>query len=144
MELTGDAIEIQAGSANGAGPKAKLLTLGDLDGRTRAAQVVKQTISAIVSDLGGEQNISTAEQQLIESAAVTGAMCESLATRWLLGEAVDPSQYATLSNAQRRLLETVGLRRVQRDITPDLPTYLASRAAKAAESPSNTNQEETL
>ncbi|MET3967229.1 hypothetical protein ACT4MK_17815 [Bradyrhizobium barranii] len=118
-------------------PKTKLMTLADLDGRTRAAQAVKQTIGAIVSDLGGEQNISTAEHQLIERAAVTGAMCESLAARWLLGEPADPALFATLSNAERRLLETVGLRRRARDATPSLREYLTSKAAKPAESPSN-------
>jgi hypothetical protein len=62
----------------------------------------------------------------------------------LLGEPVDPALYATLSNAERRLLETVGLKRRSRDVTPDLREYLASRHAKPAASPSNANREETL
>jgi hypothetical protein len=125
-------------------PKTKLLTLADLDGRTRAAQVVKQTISAIVADLGGDEHLSTGEHEIVKSAAVTGAMCESLAARWLLGEPIDPGQYATLSNAQRRLLETVGLKRVSREIVPSLASYLeakrTSEARKAAEGTSDINQ----
>jgi hypothetical protein len=37
-------------------------------------------------------------------------------------------QYCTLVNAQRRLLETVGLKRVARDVTPSLQEYLAMEA----------------
>ncbi|CUT15796.1 hypothetical protein BF49_6876 [Bradyrhizobium sp.] len=126
--------------------KTKLLTLADLDGRTRAAQAVSKTISALVSDLGGNDHLSTGEHEIVKSAAMTGAMLENMAARWLTGEPIDPGQYATLSNAQRRLLETVGLRRRSRDVTPSLSQYLASKAAKPAESPSSVNptsQEET-
>lgn len=135
---------MQAGSASGAGPKAKLLTLADLDGRTRAAQAVKQTITAIEGDLGGGDHLSTAEQQIIKRAAITGGMLEDLAARWLMGEPVDPGTYATLSNAERRLLETVGLKRRARDIVPSLASYIEAKRvsghAKPAESPSAANQ----
>ena len=142
-EMTGlaiDAPEVLAGSTGGAGPKARLLTLADLDGRTRAAQAVSKTMSAIASDLGGNEHLSTGEQQIIKRVALTGAMLEDMAARWLLGEPVDPALYATLSNAERRLLETVGLKRRARDVTPSLSQYLASKAAKPAESPSTSNQ----
>ncbi|GAA0004408.1 hypothetical protein [Bradyrhizobium diazoefficiens] len=125
-------------------PKTKLLTLADLDGRTRAAQAVGKTIAALVSDLGGDDHLSTGEHEIVKSAAMTGAMLENMAARWLTGEPIDPGQYATLSNAQRRLLETVGLRRRSRDVTPSLASYLASKATERAKdsfaSPPATNQ----
>jgi hypothetical protein len=138
--IEADAAAMQAGSANGAAPKAKLLTLADLDGRTRAAQGVSKTINAIATDLGGAEHLSTGEHQIIRRAALTGAMLEDMAARWLMGEPVDPALYATLSNAERRLLETVGLKRRPRDVTPSLSQYLASRPGKPAESPSSANQ----
>jgi hypothetical protein len=144
-EMTGLAIdtpEMPAASTSGASQKMKLLTIGDLDGRTRAAQMVSKTISAIASDLGGNEHLSTGEHQIIKRAALTGAMLEDMAARWLLGEPVDPALYATLSNAERRLLETVGLKRVARDVTPSLRDYLTSKAAKPAESPSDTTTNE--
>src|SRR5438445_9375067 len=137
IELDADTREMQTGSASGASPKAKLLTLSDLDGRTRAAQMVSKTIAAIEGDLGGGDHLSTGEQQIIKRVALTGAMLEDMAARWLLGQPVDPALYATLSNAERRLLETVGLKRVSRDVTPNLASYLSARSAQAAQDSSN-------
>jgi hypothetical protein len=139
-ELATDATAMQPGSATGAGPKARLLTLADLDGRTRAAQTVSKTMTAIAADLGGSEHLSTGEHQIIKRAALTGAMLEDMAARWLLGEAVDPALYATLSNAERRLLETVGLKRRARDITPSLGEYLTSGLAKPVASHPAVNQ----
>jgi hypothetical protein len=48
---------------------------------------------------------------------------EDLGARWLSGEAIDPALYVQLSNSERRLYETVGLRRVPRDVTPDPLDY---------------------
>jgi hypothetical protein len=139
-ELASDAAEIQPGRSAAAAPKAKLLTLADLDGRTRAAQMVGRTIAAIEGDLGGNDHLSTGEQQIIKRAALTGAMLEDMAARWLLGEPVDPALYATLSNAERRSLEAVGLKRRARDITPTLREYLATSHAKPVASHPSTNQ----
>ena len=134
-ELATDATAMQPGSAAGAAPKVRLLTLADLDGRTRAAQTVSKTMSAIATDLGGSEHLSTGEHQIIKRAALTGAMLEDMAARWLMGEAVDPALYATLSNAERRLLETVGLKRRARDVTPTLREYLTSGLAKPVAGP---------
>jgi len=56
-------------------------------------------------------------------------LAEHLEARWLSGEEIDPVLYCTLANAQKRLLESVGLRRVPRDVTPSLTDYLRSRDA---------------
>jgi hypothetical protein len=44
--------------------------------------------------------------------------------KYLRGMMVDPALYCTVLNAQRRVFETIGLRRRPRDVTPDLRTYL--------------------
>jgi hypothetical protein len=116
-EMHADTPTIDRGSKADAG-KVRLLTLDQLDGRTRAAQLVSQTISAVISDLGGDEHVSIAERQIVQRAALTGAMLTDLGVRWLSGGAVDPGLYATLANTERRLLETVGLRRRLRDIAP--------------------------
>jgi len=46
--------------------------------------------------------------------------------------AIDPALYATLGNAQRRLLETIGLRRRARDVTPSVDEYVARLNGGAA------------
>ena len=100
--------------------KTKLATLADLDGRTVAARMAKDTISAIESDLGGAENITTAKRQIIESAAVTSAMVADMGSRWLAGEQIDLALFTTLCNSQRRLLESVGLDFRAKDITPSI------------------------
>src|SRR5262245_18879071 len=100
--------------------KTKLATLADLDGRTVAARMAKDTISAIESDLGGPDNITTAKRQLIESAAVTSAMVADMGSRWLAGEEVDLALFTTLCNSQKRLLEACGLDFVAKDVTPSI------------------------
>ncbi|QDM32652.1 hypothetical protein FNL55_15810 [Tardiphaga sp. vice352] len=121
--MPADAAEIEAKPDGGKG-KVRLLCIDDLDGRTRAAQLVSRTIDALTSDLGGAEHLSTGEQLLIRKIAITAAMSEDLAARWLMGQAIDPALFATLGNAEGRLLKTVGLKRVARDLTPSIDHYV--------------------
>jgi hypothetical protein len=99
-------------------PRAtKLATLDQLDGRTLAAKAARDTIASIASDLGGADQLSTAEMQIIQRAAVTGAILEDMEAQWLSGAPIDAPTYVALGNAQRRYLETVGLKRAPRDVT---------------------------
>ena len=111
--------------------KARLLSLADIDRRTAAYRKTCELISSIEADAGGHERLTTAERQIIQRAAMTGAMIEDLEARWLAGEAIDPALYATLGNAQRRLFETVGLRRVPRNVTPNLSDYLNEKTVEA-------------
>jgi hypothetical protein len=120
--MSADVAAVQAG--NGAG-KVRLLSLGDVDRRTAAYRRTVELISHIETDLGGADRLSTAERALIRRAGVTAALAEHLETRWLSGEEIDPGMYCTVGNALRRLLESVGLKRVPRDVGT-LYDYLAS------------------
>lgn len=108
--------------------KTRLLTLGDLDRRTASYRKTVDLISAIETDLGGAGNLSAAERQLVQRAGTLGAMLEDVETKWIAGEPIDPAAFCTVVNAQRRVLETIGLKRRPRDVTPDLQSYLATRA----------------
>jgi hypothetical protein len=120
--------EAIAEKGSGKEPKVRLLSLGDLDGRTRAAQMVSKTIDNLVADLGGDDALSTAEHLIVRRAAIAGAMSEDLAARWLTGETVDPAVFATLANVERRQLESVGIKRRPRDVTQSLSHYLDNRS----------------
>lgn len=109
--------------------KVQLLSLGDLDGRTLAARQARQLIDDLESDLGGRDRLSAAERELIQRAALSGAMLQDLETRYLMGKGIDVAAYSTLANAQRRLLATVGLKRRPRDVT-DLSAYIAGHAGQ--------------
>jgi hypothetical protein len=102
-----------------AGGKVRLLTLGDLDRRTAAYQKTRRLIDDIESDLNAD-SLSTGERQLVQRAAVLGALLEDTESRWIEGEPIDATAYCTIVNAQRRVLETIGLgsRRYAKDITP--------------------------
>jgi hypothetical protein len=106
--------------------KAKLLTLDRIDGRTLAAKSVREMMSAIQSDLGGIEQLSTAELQIVQRAAVTGAILESMETEWLSGGPIDAPTYVALGNAQRRYLESVGIKRVPKPVQ-SLQEYLARK-----------------
>jgi hypothetical protein len=109
------------------GNKVRLLSLDDLDRRTTAARRARELIAAVTGDLGGEERLATGERQLIQRVALLGCMAEDIESRWLMGEAVDPGTLATLANCQRRLLETVGLKRVAKEVVPSLSEYIASK-----------------
>jgi hypothetical protein len=119
--------------------KVRLFCVEDLDGRTRASQLVRATITSLADDLGGADRLSTAEKQIVNRAALVGAMCEDVGVRWLAGEPVDAMQLTTLANAERRLLEVLGMKRRARDVTPTLCEYLrgssSERAAGESDSP---------
>ena len=124
--MPADAVEMQVGNA---GQKVRLLSLHDLDRRTAAYQRTVALIDAIEADAGGHDQLTTGQRQIIQRIALTSALAEHLEARWLSGEEIDATLYCTLANAQKRLLESVGLRRVPRDVTPSLTDYLRSRDA---------------
>ena len=56
------------------GPKVRLLTLADLDKRTTAAKRAATLIKRITGDLGGQDQLATGEQQIIQRAAFLGVL----------------------------------------------------------------------
>jgi hypothetical protein len=109
--------------------KVRYLRLGDLDQRSSAYRETCATIAEIESDMGGREAMSTGERKLAERAAVLSSMLQDQSVRWTRGEPIDVAQFCTLANCERRLYETLGLQRRARNITPDLQSYLADKAA---------------
>jgi hypothetical protein len=100
--------------------------LPGVDGRGPYIRRAKDLIHDHLQDLGGPDNASTAERSIIRRAAIVTVELENLERRFVSAGVADPgdlSLYLTASNNLRRLLETVGLRRRPRDITPDALTY---------------------
>jgi hypothetical protein len=107
--------------------KARLLMLADMDKRTLAYRETTRLISAITSDLGGPENISAAEAQMIQHSAVLGAILADQEAKYLKGRLINVGEYCAVANAQRRLFEAVGTTRRPKDVTPDLQSYLATK-----------------
>ena len=116
---------------------SKLLPLAD--GRSVTARRFKDLFEFICVDLGGVDRLSEGERQLVRRAAALSAECERQESLWSRGEAeFDIAAYSTLTNAVRRVFETLGLQRRARDVTPSLSAYVAAKAGEAADHEGNT------
>ena len=84
-----------------------------------------------LSDLGGESEASEAEKSLVRRAACLTVELERMEKMFALAEGVEPhllDLYGRTAGNLRRLLETTGIKRRPRDITPDLHSYINSHA----------------
>lgn len=105
------------------GGKMRLLTLDDMDGRTRAAQHVRDTRAEVVADLGGEDQLSTLERATVDHVSLLDAMVKDIGVRWLRGDSVDASAVPTLINAFNRSAAALGWQRRTKDASPDISTF---------------------
>ena len=102
------------------------VVLAGVDGRSMMARRFAEIVTGIEADLGGD--LTEAQKHLVARAATLACWAEEREAELARGEEFDAAQYATIANAQRRLLNDLGLERRARDVTPDLHTFLAKRA----------------
>src|SRR5258707_15804775 len=108
------------------------------DGRSATARRYRDVLAELISDLGGDP--SGAQTAIARRASALCVVCEQAEAEMVAGGVLDLSEFTTAANSLRRLLSDLGLERRAKDITPSLSQYLASKAAKPAESPSTPNQ----
>jgi hypothetical protein len=125
--LPPDAPAISAGNGRG---KVRLLTRGQLDGRTRARKQFDAIATGIAADLGGEDRLTTVQRALIEAFAGTALAVNALNMAMLLGKSIDIGELSQAASTLTRLSSRIGIGRVPRDITDPL-TY-ASKHSEAA------------
>jgi hypothetical protein len=106
--------------------KARFKTLEALDGRTLAARFARDLVRRLEADLGGD--LTAAQMELVKRAAVLGAFIADCEARYLAGEQPDVASWLAAINNQRRLLESIGLQRVAREVS--LSDYLARKASQ--------------
>lgn len=109
--------------------RPQLLTREQLDGRTNAAKFFDRLVRDIENDLGGRDALSTIERTLIEAYVGACVTLHSLNAQLALGQQIDLSQHAQAVTAMVRVASRLGLQRRQRDVTPSLSDYLATREA---------------
>jgi hypothetical protein len=99
------------------------------DGRGPWARRMRDVIELHISDLGGLENASEAERSIIRRAATLTIELERLEAKFSTlpngPRADDLDMYQRCSNSLRRLLESIGIQRRPRDVTPSLDGYLA-------------------
>lgn len=69
-----------------------------------------------MADYGGNANLSEAQRSLIVRASTIEVELEQLEGRLSLGRPADLSTYATAASHLRRIFETLGIKRVPRDM----------------------------
>ena len=109
--------------------------LPGVDGRSTWVRRLRDLIGLHISDLGGEDAISEAERSIVRRAATLTVELERMeAVFATAGEAKasDLDLYQRTAGNLRRLLESVGLERRQRNVTPSITEYAARRAAEKA------------
>ena len=105
--------------------------LSGVDGRGTWARRMRDLIEAHTSDLGGVDVCSQAERSLVRRVATLSVELEHLEARFALADGATPQDldlYQRTANSLRRLLESVGLKRVPRDVTPELAPYIEGHA----------------
>ena len=83
----------------------------------------KDVIAAHLSDLGGVENTSAAERSIIRRASVLTTELEQLEVRFALAGQAAPDEldlYQRTAGNLRRLLESVGIGRRPRDVSPTI------------------------
>ena len=94
-------------------------------------RAVREVHSSMANHLGGEDMITTPETMIIRRIAVFEAEMRLMEAKIASERQAkrDPDEkyidlYSRLVNAQRRLLESVGMKRVPRTIVPSLEEYV--------------------
>ena len=109
--------------------------LPGVDGRSTWHRRCRDLIEMFSDDLGGVETLSSAKQQIVRRCAVTIVELEALELRFATGTGAEPAEldlYQRTSNTLRRNLESLGLERVPKDVTPHLGAYLAGKHHEVA------------
>lgn len=110
--------------------------LPDVDGRSTWVRRVRDLIGLHVADLGGIDNVSEAEKSICRRAAVLTVTLELMESKFGTTGEAKPDEidlYQRTANSLRRLLESVGIDRRPRDVTPTVGQYLALKTREAAD-----------
>lgn len=105
--------------------------LPGVDGRSVWARRLRDLIGLHLSDLGGDGAVSEAERSIIRRVATLTVELERMEVGFAVAGQAQPDQlelYQRTANSLRRLLESVGLGRRPRDITPSLHEYIEGRS----------------
>ncbi len=103
-----------------------------VDGRSTWVRRLADLIALHVSDLGGEDAVSHSEHLLVRRAACLTVELERLEVVFATDGQAEPQQldlYQRASNTLRRHLESIGLKRRPRNVTPtSVSAYLEGKA----------------
>jgi hypothetical protein len=97
------------------------------DGRGAWTKRWKDIVELHIADAGGRDNMTEAMLSLCRRAATLEIQLEQLECCMSQGDDVDIEIYGRIASHLRRILETLGVERKSKDVTPDLRSYLAGK-----------------
>ena len=86
--------------------------------------------SRIANDLGGRENLTEAQLQIVRRCAMLSAQCELMESQAVEGQPLNAVAYGTLTGHLVRALNALGLKRESVDVTPALHQYLETLRAE--------------
>jgi hypothetical protein len=98
-----------------------------VDGRSTWVRRLRDLIAIHLSDLGGVDNVSEAERSIIRRIATLTVELERMESTFATAGEATPAQldlYQRTANSLRRLLESVGIERRAKNVTPTLSDIL--------------------
>ena len=102
--------------------------LAGVDGNSTWARRLRDVMALHISDLGGDANVSEAERSIVRRAATLTVELELMEVAFATDDKPSDRRintYQRTANSLRRLLESVGMKRVARDVTPTVEAYLS-------------------
>jgi hypothetical protein len=114
----------------GTSASSTLLVLDDLDQRTRAAKLARQYRDDLISDLGGADRITSAQNALAQRAATLHAVLIDHEARYLSGAGLDLSSYLAASGEFRRVAMCLGIAERYAAPVGERPPTLEQRAER--------------
>ena len=121
MELSAEAAAMPPGSVPTARGKARLLTVGHLDKRTRASRRSRELARAFEAEIGGV--ISATQRLAIERAAALVALAEDAQARRLAGDpSVTLDDVVRIDGAAQRAVRRLGIEQRKRSAGPAIPS----------------------
>jgi hypothetical protein len=100
------------------------LFLPGVDGRSAIARRARDIFDAFCRDLGGHDQLSEAQTQLVRRAAMISIKCEEMESHGAQGEQIDLDVFGKLTDRLGRTLQRLGIKRVPRDVTPSVSDYI--------------------
>ncbi|MDR3461710.1 MAG: hypothetical protein P4L76_05270 [Beijerinckiaceae bacterium] len=104
----------------------------DGDNQSPWARRFNDLFTLHVSDLGPIEALSEGQISICRRVAAIETELERMEGTLSKGEEIDLDAYSRIAGNLRRMLETLGIERRKRDVTPSLSEYLAMKAQTGA------------
>ena len=107
--------------------------LDHVDKRGPIARRFKDLVAFVTADLGGPDQLSESQRQIVRRIASLSVWCESREAVMADGTEINIDEFQRTANSLRRLCESIGLRCVARDVGPTLGDILREAHRRDAE-----------